>query len=244
MLMLRRAQERHHHRLVHPQASADPLAGGFGDLEFFNEHHVPPGWGIPHSAFHDAEVITYVSEGAITFDDSTGSSGTISAGEVHRRSAVRGVRHSELNASRTEWARVFEIGLRASGVDREPEHDKMRIYEANRRGVLLVVASRSARPPALRLHRDALVYSSMLASGAHLVHPIAPGRVVWLHVVRGQLTVGDVTLRTGDGAGVEQERALSFTARASTEVLLVDMPGGVARRDGLRAGSDGAGLAA
>jgi hypothetical protein len=41
--------------------------------------------------------------------------------------------------------------------------------------------------------------------------------------VQGQATLGDFVLTTGDGAGVWADRAVSFTARVATEIMLLDL---------------------
>ena len=56
-----------------------------------------------------------------------------------------------------------------------------------------------------------------------MVHELGQGRSAWLHLVEGEVTLGDVVLSTGDGAGVTAERAVSLTAREETEILLVDL---------------------
>ncbi len=75
----------------------------------------------------------------------------------------------------------------------------------------------------LRIHQDALICSALLDSGQHVVHELSRRRCAWLHVVRGEVTLGDVVLTTGDGAGVTADRAVSLTAREETEILLVDL---------------------
>jgi quercetin 2,3-dioxygenase len=55
------------------------------------------------------------------------------------------------------------------------------------------------------------------------VHELRDGRSAWLHLVEGEVTLGDVVLSTGDGAGLTAERAVSLTAREETEILLVDL---------------------
>jgi Quercetinase C-terminal cupin domain len=44
--------------------------------------------------------------------------------------------------------------------------------------------------------------------------------------VQGEVTLGDIVLTTGDGVGVTAERAVSFTAREETEILLLDLGAG------------------
>jgi redox-sensitive bicupin YhaK (pirin superfamily) len=61
------------------------------------------------------------------------------------------------------------------------------------------------------------------------VHELAPRRSAWLHLVRGQVTLADIVLTTGDGAGVTAERAVSITASEESEILLVDVGGQLPR---------------
>jgi redox-sensitive bicupin YhaK (pirin superfamily) len=69
------------------------------------------------------------------------------------------------------------------------------------------------------------MYSALLDPGQHLVHELSQGRTVWLHVVNGEVTLGEVVLTTGDGASITAERAVSITAQEESEVLLVDLGG-------------------
>ncbi len=231
MITLRRANQRHHDRrrkqeawlTFYPQDRADPLADGFGTLEILNEDRLPPSAGVPRHPNHDAEIVTYVREGALAYEDSMGRSGVIHAGEFQRMTTGRGIRRSEANASRTDWAHVFQIWLRPSEAGRQPSHEQKRFGAGERRGGLCVVASPDARRGSLRIHQDALMYSAMLDSGQHVVHELSQGRSAWLHLVQGQVTLGDVVLTTGDGAGVMAERAVSLTAREETEILLLDL---------------------
>ena len=231
MITLRRARERQHHRrfkqeawhTFDPRGRADPFADGFGALEVLKEDRLPPGAGGPPHSHHDAELVTYVHEGALAYEDSVGRSGVIHAGEFQRMTAGRGIRHSETNASRADWAHVFRIGLCPAEAGLEPSQEQKRFSAAERRGVLCVVASPDARRGSLRIHQDALMYSAMLDPGQHVVHELAQGRGAWLHLVQGEVTLGDFVLTTGDGAGVTAERAVSLTAREDTEILLLDL---------------------
>lgn len=244
MITLRRADERHQIQrrkqqvrlTFYAQDRADTLADGFGALEVLDENRLPPGAGIPREPHRDAEVVTYVREGALAHEDSMGRSGVIHAGEFQRMPSGRGIRHSETNASRTEWAHVFQIGLRSSDPAIERGHERKRFCAADRRGTLCVIASRDGRRGSLRIHEDALVYSAMLDPGQHVVHELSPGRSAWLHLVQGAVTLGDLVLTTGDGAGIRAERAVSMTAREESELLLVDLgdgPAGPARNAGV-----------
>ena len=230
MITLRRARERRHERrrtqeawlTFDPRDGPNPLDEAFGCLEILGEHRLPPGASVPHPQ-RDAEIVTYVREGALAYADSLGHSGVIHTGEFQHMTALRGVRHRETNVSRSDWAHVFQIWLRPSEVGLAPGQEQKRFSAAERRGLLRVVASSDGRRASLRVHQDALLCSAMLDPGQHVVHELAPGRSAWLHVVKGEVTLGDVVVGTGDGAGLCGERSVSLTAREETEILLVDL---------------------
>jgi quercetin 2,3-dioxygenase len=231
MIMLLRSKERHHDRrknqeawhTFHSKDKSDALAKSFGTLELLNEDRLPPGARIPHQAHHDAEIVTYVREGTLAYEDSMGHSGIIYAGEFQRMTVVRGLRHSETNASRIDGAHVFQIGLRLSEGGLEPGHEEKRFCAAERRGIFCIVASPDGRKGSLRIHQEALMYSAMLEPGLHLVHELSEGRSAWLHLLQGQVMLGDVQLTTGDGIGATAERAISLTAQERSELLLLDL---------------------
>jgi redox-sensitive bicupin YhaK (pirin superfamily) len=167
--------------------------------------------------------VTYVLEGVLAHENSTGSSGVIRAGEFQRASTAQGVRHREWNGSRKDWAHVFQIWLRPWSTGQDKRSEPKRFCAAERRGVMCLVASPDGRDGSLRIHRDVLIHSTMLFRGQHVVHELAPGRRVWLQVVSGDAALGDVFLAKGDGAGICAERAVSLTAREDSELLLIDL---------------------
>lgn len=228
MIALRRAAERRHdrhrqHELWRTFYPREPVTDGFGLLESLDEDEVGPGAGVRLHPRRDAEIVTYVREGALAFEDSTGRSGVIRAGEFQCATVGRAAPGRETNASRSDPAHVFQVGLRAWQAGLEPCQEQRRFSAAERRGVLCVVASPDSRRGSLRLRQDALVISALLHPGQHVVHELPPGRSAWLHLVEGEATLGDVVLTTGDGAGVTAERGVSLTARAETEILLLDL---------------------
>jgi hypothetical protein len=227
MVTMRRAGERQHERrrkqqrwlMVGRDAEPAPL---FGVIDIFSEHLLSPCASVGHP-HRDAEVVTYVREGALAFEDSTGRSGIIRAGEFQRLTAGGGLRHRETNPSPTEWAHVFQVWLRPTKVEVEAGREQKRFSTAERHGALCTIASPDGRNGSLRLQQDALIFSAMLDSGQHTIHELSEGRSAWLQVVVGALTLGDLVLIAGDGARITGERAVSFTAREATEVLLLDL---------------------
>lgn len=199
------------------------FANGFESLELLDEYRLLPTARVTHRAAHDAETLTYVREGSLSYADSSGRSGILQAGEFQRATIGRGFRHSEESSTRSDSTDVFRASLRPLRPGLSSGHEQRRFSVAERRAGLCVVASVDARGGSLRLHQDALVYSSLLEPGQHLAYELGPGRSAWLHVVRGEVKLAGLVLTTGDGAGIREEFAVSFTAGEPTEVLLFDV---------------------
>lgn len=232
MITLRRADERQCNRskgreiwnTFHPLDGLGPLSDSFGTLELLSESRLPPRASGLRPRARDAEVLTYVREGTLAYDES-GRSGVIHAGEFEVSPSGQAMRRNEMNASLTDGAHVFQLWLRRAAVGLEARKEQKRFSVAERRHELCVVASPDARKGSLLIQQDAAVYSALVDAGQHIVHELSLGRMAWLHLVRGAITLGDTVLTTGDGAGVSQERAISLTAREDSEILLLDLAG-------------------
>lgn len=231
MMTVRVGNERHHSRRqlhqmwqsFHAKNRADPLADGFGVLEVLNEDQLPPGAVIPRHPHHDFEILTYVREGALAFEDSLGQSGVVHAGEFQLITAGSGVRHSEMNPSLLSWTHVFQLWLRPCEAGLDPMREQRRFSAADRRHGLCVVASTDGREGSLRIRQDAVLYSALMHDGQHVAHPLGSGRSAWVHVVHGAVMIGGVLLGTSDGAGIVDEHVVSITARGDAEILLADL---------------------
>jgi len=231
VITLRRATEREHDRrrkyevwrTFPVQNHSRALDAGFGDLEGLNESQLAPGGCVQSHSQHAAQLITYVREGTVACKDLSGRSCRIHAGEFQQMTVARGVHPVGMNPSASNSARVFQIWLHARPGDHEPSQEQKRFSTAQRRGVLCVIASRDGRKGSLRVAQDVLMHSALLGPGQHVVHELSQGRRAWLHLVEGEITLGDLVLSTGDGAGVTTDRAVSITAREVTEILLLDL---------------------
>lgn len=223
MITLCRNEQRHHERRAKQECWRTFAAGGFGNLELVNEARLAPGARFAPEPPRATEILMFVHEGVLVYDDAFGRAGVIEAGEFHRMAAARAPRHTAMNAPRSSGAHVFQLGLRPARISAAPSHEQKRFVTADRRGALYLVAAPDARGGALRVDADVLVYSAVLDPGQHVVHELRDGHGAWVHLVQGEVTLGGLVLTTGDGVGVTTERSVSLTARDATELLLVDL---------------------
>ncbi len=212
MITLRLAHERQDHQ----------------DRWSLDEHRVAPGVRVVRHTRHRSEIITYVREGALGYKDAAGRSGVIQTGEFQHRTANRGASYSETNTSRTVVVRSLELSLRSS-MERFPTSEQKRFSVADRRAGLCAIASLDGRRGSHRIHEDAVMFSALLDRGQHIVHEVTSGRSAWLHVVAGEVAIGDFVLTAGEGAAVFDQPAVSLTARDASEIVLLDLGALLAR---------------
>jgi quercetin 2,3-dioxygenase len=195
----------------------------FRALRVMNEDRINPGAGFPTHSHQDMEIITYVLEGELAHKDSTGGGGAITPGMVQYMSAGTGVTHSEYNASDENMLHLYQIWLLPDAAGHTPHYEERRIGPA-REGGLALVASGDGREGAIKIHQDADLYASVIKDGEALSHKFAPGRYGWLQVAKGGVELPEgAIMQAGDGAKIEGQETVSFTALADSEILLFDL---------------------
>ncbi|MCX7672804.1 MAG: pirin family protein [Thiobacillaceae bacterium] len=201
----------------------DPQEMGFGSLRVLNEDRIAPGAGFPMHGHRDMEIITWILAGALAHEDSLGNGSVITVGEVQRMSAGTGIRHSERNPSPDESVHLLQIWIQPARAGLAPGYEQRRIDPAALEGRLGLIASPQGRAGSVILHQDAEVYAARLAPGAVVSHALRPGRLAYVQVARGALSLNGLPLRAGDGAKIRAETELVMTATEDAELLLFDM---------------------
>ena len=230
MITVRKAADRFHTRIGWLDSwhtfsfgeHYDPRQVGFGALRVINDDTVRGGQGFGAHPHRDMEIISYVLEGALQHQDSTGGGGVIRPGDVQRMSAGTGVVHSEFNASKAEPVHFLQIWIVPERAGIEPGYEQKNFPLEERRGKLRLLASRDGRDGSLVIHQDASVHGGVLQAGQPVSFELKPSRRAWVHAARGSLTVNGQQLEAGDGAAVSGESALQLAGDG--EVLLFDLP--------------------
>lgn len=231
MLTLRPAAERGHENhgwldSWHTFSFADyydPAHMGFRALRVINEDRVEPGHGFGTHGHREMEIISYVLEGALRHDDSTGVGSVIRPGDVQRMSAGSGVRHSEKNLSSSEKVHFLQIWILPSVRGIAPSYEQKSFADAEKRGRLRLVASPDGREGSVTVHADASLYAGTFDTGESAELKLLPARHAWVQVARGRAKVNGSELGPGDGAGVSDESSLRIEGVANAEVLVFDL---------------------
>jgi redox-sensitive bicupin YhaK (pirin superfamily) len=204
----------------------DPAHVQFGPLRVINEDRVVPGAGFGTHGHRDMEILSYVLDGELAHKDSTGTSSTIRPGDVQRMSAGTGVMHSEFNASQDRPVHFLQIWILPERQGIAPGYEEKRFETAEKRGRLRLIASPDRADGSVRIHQDVRVHAALLDGAEQAGLDIAPGRCLYVHVARGQLTANGVALEAGDALKLGDTPRLELRDGRDAEVLVFDLPGG------------------
>ena len=200
----------------------DPQHMGFRALRVINDDTVAAGGGFGEHPHRDMEIITYVLSGALEHKDSMGNGRIIRPGEVQYMAAGTGVTHSEFNPSPTEPAHLLQIWIVPDKKGARPNYAEKSFAKAET-GKLHLAASKSGSDSSIAINQDANVFIGKLGAGDKISHALKPGRHAWLHVAGGEIGLDNLKLKAGDAAAFTNEKAVSFTAKSPTQILLFDL---------------------
>lgn len=231
MITLRKSSDRGHadHGWLHSDHTFsfadyyDPQEMGWGPLRVINEDRVQPAKGFGTHGHRDMEIISYVLSGQLQHKDSMGNGTVIRPGDVQRMSAGTGVQHSEFNPSPTEPVHFLQIWIQPDTLGIPPGYEEKHFAPQDKRGRLRLVASRDGREGSVTIHQDADLFASLLGPQERIAHQLAPGRLAYLHLVKGAVRVNGIALKTGDAAKIDAEASLDIVADEDSELLLFDL---------------------
>lgn len=218
----------------------DPANTHFGVLMVSNDDIVKAGAGFETHPHRDMEIVTWVLEGSLVHQDSTGHSGLIHPGLAQRMSAGSGILHSEKNdawrvtpgsrhddARHTKDVHFVQMWVVPDTERITPGYEQLDISDELDTGALVVVASGMAKHGGDRAisirQKHAALYAARLRPGASTETPVAP--LAHLFVARGSVEVeGAGHLGTGDSARVTGAEGQRVTAGPDgAEVLIWEM---------------------
>lgn len=203
----------------------DPEHVEFGPLRVINEDRVKPDEGFGTHSHRDMEIISYVLAGELAHKDSMGNGSTIRPGDVQRMSAGRGILHSEFNPSKSADTHFLQIWIQPNVKNIEPSYEEKHFPEEERRGRLRLIVSPDRAFDSLLIHQDARIYAGLFNGSEAAELRVEPGRRMYVHVARGQLTANQVVLEAGDALKITEEAQLYIGNGQDAEVLVFDLPG-------------------
>ncbi len=202
----------------------DPAYMGESVLRVINDDTVSPGAGFGTHGHRDMEILSYVVQGTMEHRDSMGHVQRMTAGEFQLMSAGTGVTHSEYNASTSETLKFLQIWILPRQAGLTPSYQQRSFpREEDQEGRRLVV-SPDGREGSLQIHQDVELYVLRPRAGQALSHDRGAQRGLYLHLIKGAVTIGEQSLTPGDAYYLDDRQALELRAESDSEALLFDLP--------------------
>jgi redox-sensitive bicupin YhaK (pirin superfamily) len=152
-----------------------------------------------------------------------GNGSTILPGDLQRMSAGSGVRHSEFNHDRSKTTHFLQIWIEPDVIGIAPSYEQKHFAEVEKRGRLRLIASGDGAEGAVRIHRDARVYAALIDGHERAAHALAAGRMAYVHVARGRVSVNGMALEAGDALKLGDTPEIVLDKGENAEVLLFDL---------------------
>jgi redox-sensitive bicupin YhaK (pirin superfamily) len=203
-----------------------------------NDDVVDAGTGFDTHPHRDMEIVTWVLEGSLVHQDSTGHNGIIYPGLAQRMSAGRGIMHSEKNDSwrlsgdaHRDPVHFVQMWVVPDEQGIAPGYEQLEIADELLSGSLVPVASGMDKhdgASAIRIsNRFAALYAARLQPGQVVELPEAP--FLHLFVPRGAVALeGAGTLTAGDAVRFTATGGQKITATEPAEILVWEMHATVA----------------
>lgn len=212
----------------------DPANTHHGLLLVNNDDIVRPGMGFETHPHEDMEIVTWVLQGSLVHQDSTGHSGLIYPGLAQRMSAGTGILHSEKNDSwrlkggdaHADPVHFVQMWVVPDEAGIKPGYEQLEIDHELMSGGLIPVASGMAKhdgESAIRIkNRHAALHVARLQPGQTVELPDAP--FVHLFVPRGEVALEGVgPLSAGDAVRFTATGGQRVTAVEPAEILVWEM---------------------
>ena len=198
-----------------------------------NDDVVDAGTGFDTHPHQDMEIVTWVLEGSLVHQDSTGHNGVIYPGLAQRMSAGAGILHSEKNDSwriagdaHRDPVHFVQMWVVPDENNIAPGYEQLEIDNELLTGGLVPVASGMSKhdgESAIRINNKyAALHAARLQPGQSVELPEAP--FLHLFVPRGTVTLeGAGDLATGDAVRFTATGGQKVTATEPAEILVWEM---------------------
>jgi redox-sensitive bicupin YhaK (pirin superfamily) len=200
----------------------DPSRLGFGALRVLNDDVVSPRSGFPMHEHDNMEIITVVTAGAVSHEDSMGNKKEVGTGEVQVMSAGTGVRHSEMNLG-SEPLRLFQIWITPSKNNIAPRYEQRKYNIEHSENEFTHVVSGKKKDNTLLINQDANIYLGRFEKGKSFEHTLDSGKGAYIFVVDGEVELAGTKLGSRDAVGIWDTETISFTTTTLSTLLVVDV---------------------
>lgn len=189
--------------------------------------------GFPDHPHRGFETVTYMLAGRMLHRDSAGNEGLLENGGVQWMTAGRGVIHSEIPQQEEGVMEGFQLWLNLHSSEKMqapwyrdfPNQELPQLQTAEGAQVTVIAGeSHGVQGAVTRAITQPLYLDVHLPQGARFAQPLPAGHNAFVHVYRGEVTVGDRAVPTGRMAILDNHAeadGVVIHASADAKLLLI-----------------------
>ena len=203
----------------------EPSRMHFGMLRVLNDDFVIGGAGFGKHGHENMEIISIPLQGSLAHADSTGNEGIIKPGDIQIMSAGSGIQHAEYNASENELVNFLQLWIFPEERNIQPRYDQLSFSKEQLRNQLEHIVSASKKDGTLWINQDAELYLGEFDATIDISHAIkSANHGIYVFVIEGSVTIGDITLNKRDGIGIYDTDSVLANIHEQSRILLIEVP--------------------
>lgn len=204
----------------------NPERMNFGVLRVLNDDRVSQGMGFGKHPHDNMEIISIPLEGDLEHQDSMGNTTVIKEGDIQAMSAGTGIFHSEYNKNKDQLVKFLQIWIYPNQKNVTPRYDQITLDLNDRHNKLQQILSPNPEDEGVWIHQDAWFHIGKFDHDFATSYELKkPGNGIYAFVLKGDFTIGNISLNERDGLGIWDTNAIKITANSSNaEILLMEVP--------------------
>ena len=195
----------------------------FGKLIVFNDDVVKAGTGFGAHSHDNAEIFSFVIEGALEHKDSKGNHGVVNEYEIQRISAGSGITHSEFNASKDKKVHFLQIWLKPRKLDVEPSYEQKSYKDLKgKRGIFKLISGKSDKQ-LVYIDQDAEFYIAYLKKEIVKID-IRKGYGLYFYLLEGNIKIDNFSIEKGDSVEIKDVDNIEIRSLTNSKFVILNVP--------------------
>jgi quercetin 2,3-dioxygenase len=207
-------------RRMHPGAMLGNAAdGGFGGLGVIDHANLSPGLTVGMHEHRNDEIISYLREGVMVHQDSTGASEEVRPNRLMVMNSGAGFSHEE-HVPGPGNVRMLQIFVRPIAPDLKPGVQFIDLAETYSLNKWRLLSGPEGLGAPTTVRQTLMLHDVRLEAGQSIPLPNQIGFDAWLYVFAGEVKLGDTSLTTNDAVAMTGEHGLTLHAAATSDLVL------------------------
>jgi len=198
----------------------------FGALRVLNDDVIAPKMGFGEHPHKNMEIITIPFQGVLKHKDNMSDEWLpIMPNEVQVMSAGKGIYHSEINGSKDEYLKLFQIWILPNKDEVEPRYDQRKFLPEQRKNKLqILVSDIDDDKEGLKIHQDALISRIDLDKGNTFEYFLkSENHGVYIMNISGKISVANELLKQKDALTIINVKSFLIEGITKTELLFIEV---------------------